>query len=300
MEAGLQRNATGWWCIGIACVLFAMGCGSSTQAPPQTELEAVEYSHRIARVASADAAPNCDRSASLPCGAGECRVAIRREPSATAFDVYATCVAPESTLPLDMPCEPWGGRERRLERNGLSAEVYVDPCAADLVCTNSPADLADYRCRPSCDLASEQLCQAGDYCYAGATALQGACLPTDGCDPTLREGCADGVACYLRPSDRLDGLVTTCLPIFNATPLPDLSPCESTLDCRPGSWCWGPSSVRPGEWPAEAQRCRKTCDASYEDALVCDEGMICRELVKAKQVLDFSLVPVPLGQCEPR
>lgn len=282
----------------LLCLLALAGCGARDPEAPVQELM---LTHRIITPAAGDPLPGCDPAANPPqCEAGQrCGPVVRREPGAAGFDVQTACYTVEADAPsLDEACAPWNGGQRRLSRPGLAAEVYADPCVSGLSCSNAPTARDSYRCRPSCDLEREQLCGAGEFCYSGATALQSACLVADGCDPTRPDSCGPDASCYLRPNDAASGLLTECLPMLNATPLPDASACESTLDCQPGSWCWGPSSRRPGEWSPAEQYCRRTCDASYDDAEVCPAGMICRELVIAKQVLDFSQLPVPLGQCE--
>lgn len=299
MNLALRRLSTGvLWLVLLAC---SSDDGAATESGPSSVREPAQppLTHVTAKVGSGDPAAPCDRFAAAGCAAGSrCALAIRREPGAVAFDVYATCDAAEAGIAQDQPCVPWGGLTQRTPVAGSSAELYLDPCAAGLQCTNSPQERATYRCRPSCDLDGQVLCARGEFCYSGPSALESACLASDHCDPSLREGCADGVGCYLRPNDSASGLLTECLPIVREPPLPDLAPCESTLDCQPGSWCWGPSTRKPGDWSKSEQYCRRACDASYPDAEVCDPDMICRELTVARTLLDFSEVPIPLGQCE--
>jgi hypothetical protein len=257
-------------------------------------------SRDTAKVGSGDPAAPCDRFDPTACAKGEeCRAAIRKAPSAQTFDVYSGCFGGVESLGRDAACRPWGGRTTRYQKSGLTAEVYVDPCGDRLVCTDDLLSSGNFRCRPSCDFDRRWLCDKGQFCYSGAaTVYEQACLVNDRCDPTKSDVCGKDNGCYLRPNDTATGLITVCLPVVSPMPLEDGAACESTFDCKPGSWCWGPAAQRPREFTDRI--CRRTCalDATVGAVDACPAPTVCKDLEAAKKDLDFSQVPVPLGQCE--
>lgn len=304
---------TGSRFVGFALAMSCWaGCGSddAIRSEPSgagvagASASPAPVSQQPAVISDDDPAPPCDRfdfnACSEPDGE-QCRVAIRKSAAQNQFQVYSACVAGVPGKRLDSPCRPWGDRMQRHQEPGLDDEMYVDPCGLGLVCTQDLVLSGDYTCRPICDFASDRLCQRNQVCYSGApTAFEQACLPIDACDPTQRGTCGEDNECYLRPNDMAKGVVTVCLPRISDAPLADGAMCESTFNCRPGSWCWGPADRRPGDWTKGEQICRPVCalPAAGVDAPECGASQGCKDLTIAKATLDFTAIPIPLGQCE--
>jgi hypothetical protein len=289
--------------LGLLC---ATACASSDGASPEaadpssTSDQTAPISRTTAAVPAGDPAPLCDRFDLRACASGqECRVAIRKSPQAAEFGVYSTCVAGVPGLRPDAACEPWGGRMQRYDVPGVTDSIYVDPCDFGLVCTQGLLQSGAYSCRPHCEFGLDQLCVRGQVCYSGApTSFEEACIEADACDPTLRDQCGPGNECYVRPNDMASGILTVCLKQVAGVPLEDGAACQSSLDCKPGSWCWGPAASRPSSISEDQLRCRKLCTLPSGVSQACPAGATCQDLSGAKAALTFSEVPVDLGQCE--
>jgi hypothetical protein len=301
-----------WRFIGFALAACCVSCGSDDAIESQpsgagaagANASSAPVSHQPAVVPADDPAPPCNRFDFNACteqADRQCRVAIRKSAEQTEFQVYSACVTGVPGKRLDSPCQPWGERLQRHEAPGLEDELYVDPCGLGLICTDDLVFSGNHTCRPICDFESDRLCQRNQLCASGArTEFEQACLPIDACDPTQRGACGEDNECYLRPNDVAKGVITVCLPLISDAPFADGAKCESTFNCRPGSWCWGPADRRPGDWTESEQICRPVCalpDAGTT-APECGADQVCKDLTGAKTTLDFTAIPIPLAQCE--
>jgi hypothetical protein len=264
-----------------------------------------------------DAVPMCNRFDPTPCGAGqECRLVISRaagsDPSAS-FLIYPGCVEGLSSRPLGAPCTPFDGQAHPYMAKGVTDEIYVDPCAPGLYCAADFNVRDHYTCQRSCEPPSSQsngyACPVTQACeQVGSTLLQFVCHDSDHCDPSDPTSCAAGLGCFLRLNDTGTNVLSSCLPLSDAS-VPDGQPCQYLNDCNRGSSCWGPTRLRPEQWTDTI--CRRSCDVAISggeasDAGVDDDGGIagngchitesCIPVSESK--LDVSgVVPAP-GLCE--
>ncbi|MGD8859960.1 MAG: hypothetical protein PVI30_08100 [Myxococcales bacterium] len=305
----------------LAVLIATSGCGDDADADagPDASMDGGDDDNggtirrRDGQTVSGDAVPECDRSNPSSCGAGEtCKVVIRRAPGEDQFVIYAGCVEQQRARGADAPCEQFGGLGDPYEVDGLTDEVYVDPCGEGLYCAPDRGARGSFRCQTACDTNFGVACTGpGEYCL-GQGAFEEVCVDSDGCDPRDPTSCGEGRGCYLRFNDTGEAVLSVCLP-EPEEPVADGEPCEFLNDCEPGSSCWAPVRKPPSRWEAGDVICRRSCDPGVEDDAGQDEGtagdedagvsgggcpgtLACEDF--AESGLDISTVSVGFGQCE--
>jgi hypothetical protein len=307
-----------WVLLLLAMLGVTVGCGDDADSDGGADASMDDggdnggtIRRRDGQTVSGDPVPECDRTDPGSCGAGEtCKVVIRRAPNEDQFLIYAGCVEVERARGAGAPCEQFGGLTAPYEADGLSDEVYVDPCGEGLYCAADPEARGSFICQPECDLNFGLLCTGpGEYC-AGQGAFEQVCRDSDGCDPRDPGSCGDGRACYLRFNDTGEAVLSVCLP-EPEEPIADGEACEFLNDCEPGASCWGPVRTPPMRWVQSDLICRRSCDPGVADDAGQDEGdedagvgvggecpgsLACEDF--ATSGLDIDTVGVDFGQCE--
>jgi hypothetical protein len=275
---------------------------------------------RDAQGATSDPVPMCNRFDPMPCGAGQqCRLVIRRAADAGQFLIYPGCIEGLDGRQLGAPCDPWGGQVQPYAADGLSDELYVDPCGAGLYCSADLTIRGHFTCQRSCESGKIQgqteivSCPSPtQYCTRSssmATGLEEICRESDACDPSNPTSCGPGKGCFLRLADSGMSVLTLCLPV-DPMPLADGSACQFLNDCNPGSSCWGPTLVPQSRLTASDFLCRRSCratgsgsgqDGGDDDAGTgssggCGRGTSCVSF--SGSGLNLPSVAASLGQCE--
>jgi hypothetical protein len=262
-----------------------------------------------ASISTDDPVPECDRFDPDACGAGaQCRVVAREQPD--GFGVYGGCVKDVPARGLNEPCDPFGGGFDPYAAEGLKETVYVDPCAPGLYCAPD-FDIRDhYKCQVACDREAGIGCVEPQFCVKTSDLeIEEICVDSDRCDPSDPSTCPSGEACFLRPNDAQDAVLTLCLAV-DEMPLDDGEACTRYNQCHVGSSCWGPTLKPRAEWVMEDLVCRRTCmvgaddddaDAGADDGGVaeggsCKSGTSCVGFDKSS--FDLTHVAGALGQCE--
>lgn len=263
---------------------------------------------RDSSVMQGDPVPDCDRLDPLACGAGQKCGWVLRYVDATSAQIYTGCVDERDEREPGVPCEQWS---REYNVDGLTQDVFVDPCVEGSFCGVDPELRDVFTCQPLC--ATGRDCEGGSYC-AGTPVGGGAsvriCQPSDDCDGVAQTGCGRGEACYLRPNGNSDGALAVCLP---HTPQPPVTgaPGDQCLyngaqylsACVPGAVCWGSPGVAADQWTDSEIYCRSYCDpmaaATDVDAGggTCGGGT-CVWLGDPSFGLDVSAVTSVLGVCD--
>ena len=323
----LRGRVVGLW-LGLLASLSLVGC-SSESSPPVADDAAVEVVDsgtnkdaglgrrpRPDQGTQGDPLPACERFSPTACAAGQkCQVVIRRAPEEEQFSIYPGCVDRGKERGLGAPCVAW---DVTFEAPGLEDEIYVDPCAEGLICTNDPDVRNHMSCQPACEtgMAGQPYgcSSARAFCSSSAGPLREVCVETEGCDPRDPNACGQGRACYVIPDDTITGVLGLCTPVISE-PVPAGEPCSSfTAECEPGTICWGPTRVPPMRWVDEDLICRRACsaDADPSDFDAGDEqdggaarGIRAPECRRSEACvpftesgLDNSTIDAPFGLCE--
>lgn len=332
-----MRSLPGIWLLTLLCLSACGGGASSADAGTGGDADGGDgdgsgsgsggqQRPRSDNQVGGDPIVQCDRFDSFACGPGQkCALLIRRAPEETDYLVQTGCVDVPKERPVGAICTPWGD-EHTFE--GLGEEVYLDPCAQGLVCSDDPAIDGLHRCQPACQSGRYQdrglypsLCDdPGSYCSSvppiprpdsQSHPLLEWCIRAADCDPGAADSCGEGLGCYARLGDNAGAVLTECYVAPDA-PTTDFEPCEYINECAPGSHCWGPVRIPPAEWTGDQRRCRPACvpgaggdeDAGTgdEDAGVgpdnggCPAGTACRAFSESE--LSLGAASGSLGQCE--
>ncbi len=131
------------------------------------------------------------------------------------------------------------------DADGSTAAREGEACSAERACDVALA--CSYFasetgvCERECALDSE--CDATFCAALGSTTANGACAPV--CDPIAGSGCPEPLACRLFGIDTFEGsrrYGPGCGPDVGS---PAGTPCDSLLDCAPGTVCLGTGTCSP-------------------------------------------------------
>lgn len=258
----------------IGLLLFSIAaCGDDDAMPVDAGSDAANDAgdgggfipRRDSAVIEGDPIPSCDRQDPLACGAGQKCGWVLRFVTDDSAEIYTGCVEKQDERQPGVPCELWG---REYEVDGLTNDVFVDPCVEGSFCAPDPRLRDVYSCQPLCDSARD--CDGSSLCAptpVGGGAGVDVCQASDDCDGLAQEGCGTGDSCYLRPNGSSDGALAVCLP---HTPQQSVTgapgdPCfydgaQYLSACQPGAVCWGSPRVAPEQWEASEIFCRSFCD----------------------------------------
>jgi hypothetical protein len=227
------------------------------------------------------------------------------------FSIYTGCVDAQRQRAAGDPCDPHLTSGVPYSAPGLQDEVYLDPCAAGLICAPDRAVRGGASCQPACSSGllgdSPFGCQSNTALCLSSGQFVEFCQESERCDVQKQTGCRPGEGCYLRPGTDGKSLLAVCRPLAEK-PIANGEMCTGSYTCNPGSICLGPVHLAPTRWQDADIRCRPACSGgSDQDAGADDDAGVrgnCRAPAQcaafSESGLKLSSIPKPpFGQCEP-
>lgn len=255
-----------------------------------------------ASVAEEDPIPECSRFGTNTCDAGKtCDLLVRISAANNTAGYYTGCVDTVTERAEGDPCDYEITNLPPYQTEGLTDEVYRDPCGDGLVCVPNAAVRGAGICAKAC--STTQLgfepgpCASPDEFCSQDTQIAESCHKPDSCSIASQTGCPDDQACYAIPNDSFTKFLPICSPVPTTVP-DDGELCNA--GCKKGSICAGPVHTPVDGWTAMNVKCRPVCGegvtASDEDAGVpaggCPTGTQCEPFSESTWAPNL-----PAGQC---